>query len=197
MKTTTLIFTILITAITYAQNNNNDVEKVSFTSEGLSSDEITVNITGMDKEALFNKSKEWIEEKYGTLDVITKEKKTSDQEDQADKGKKSKKIVFKGFTNNAICFGSKSDYSCFDSTYEIEIKFVDDEYKFKIKKFSYAIPGNEKDKKIKLKESEFHTKEGNLEKDYEKVPSQIEGLFNGLNKSLFNFLTDREQETEW
>ena len=58
MKTTTLIFTILITAITYAQNNNNDVEKVSFTSEGLSSDEITVNITGMDKEALFNKSKE-------------------------------------------------------------------------------------------------------------------------------------------
>ena len=50
---------------------------------------------------------------------------------------------------------------------------------------------------IKLKESEFHTKEGNLEKDYEKVPSQIEGLFNGLNKSLFNFLTDREQETEW
>ena len=57
--------------------------------------------------------------------------------------------------------------------------------------------GGKKDKKIKLKESEFHTKEGNLEKDYEKVPSQIEGLFNGLNKSLFNFLTDREQETEW
>ena len=196
MKSISLISTFLISLIIFSQNNN-QIKQFSFTSEGLNTNEIEVKMKGMDKEDLIEKAKKWIKEKYGNLDVINKQIDTGKETDEVEKGKKDKKINFDGFTDNAICFGLNSDYSCFDATYEIELEFDDDEYIFIIDKLEYEIPGNKKDQKIKLNKSDFHYKDGDLIGGYEKVPTQIENLFNNLNKSLFNYLSDFEQETEW
>ena len=196
MKSFSLISTFLISLIIFSQNNN-QIKQFSFTSEGLNTNEIEVKMKGMDKEDLIEKAKKWIKEKYGNLDVINKQIDTGKETDEVEKAKKDKKINFDGFTDNAICFGLNSDYSCFDTTYEIELEFDDDEYIFIIDKLEYEIPGNKKAQKIKLNKSDFHYKDGDLIGGYEKVPTQIENLFNNLNKSLFNYLSDFEQETEW
>ena len=126
-----------------------------------------------------------------------KKNNDDDDDDKEEKGKKGKKLNLKGFAENAICFNEGANYSCERADYTIELQFKDGEYKFKPKKLTYKPASSKKKKRINFDKSDFHSANGKINNDYEKVPAQIETLLNNLNKSLLNYLTDKPQEDEW
>ena len=196
MKNFILLTLILISAFSYSQKKHHDhseKEKFSYTNNGLEPKDVSVSINGMKRAVLLSKAKEWVKEKYGD----SEEKFEEIENDNAEKGKKVKKIRVKGFSENAICFNKGADYHCEKANYTIELQFKDGEYKFKPKKLSYKPTSSNKKINIRFDRSDFHTAEGNTDSDYRKVPAQIEMLLNNLNKSLLNYLTDVPQEDEW
>lgn len=90
-----------------------------------------------------------------------------------------------------------SEYSCEDLQYVVQLVFEDGEYKFKPTKLAYKAISSQKEIKIEFKNSSFHSNDGTLKVDYEKVPSQIETLLNNLNRSLLNYIMNKPQEDEW
>jgi hypothetical protein len=189
MKKITLALVVLMSSLSFSQNNsnNNSSKKETifkYNSEGLNPNEISIEMEGFEKRDLYLSTMNWIKEKYKNPDqVITNEQK-------------DKKITLEGFTDNAICFGLGPDYSCEGLSYIIEIKFEDEEYNMKVKKLSYINKSNKKEN-ISLEKSDFHSGNNDLSKNYTKVPSQIETLFNNLNTSLYNFINKLEQVSEW
>lgn len=188
MKKFALLILILMSATMFSQENNDLLEKkaTSFTYDknGLSPGKLTVKVNKFDKKELYEKVLEWVGEKYKDPDKVIKKKEKND------------KIKIEGFTDNALCFGVKSEYSCEGLTYAIEFTFEDEQYKIKPSELSY-ISKNGKMVKLNLNKSEFYTNNGDILEGYEKVSSQIEALFNNLNKSMLNFITNKDQEDEW
>ncbi|GAA4801034.1 hypothetical protein [Litoribaculum gwangyangense] len=186
MKKFILFLTISCSVSIFSQNKS---DKFNFDKDGLKPEKIFVDVQGMDKNEMLEKAKDWVKEKTGKSDEI--------KDDETEKGKKSKKLKFEGFTHNAICFTEASEFNCHDVEFTISIKFEDDGFSFEPKKLSYQTSSKNKKTSLNFKSSDFHSNNGNLKVDYSKVPSQIESLFNGLSKSLFNYLIDKEQEDEW
>ncbi len=196
MKRFILLTILLISAVSYSQKEGEShakKTKFSYTNNGLEPGILSVSVNGMKKDAMFNKAKEWIKEKYGD----SKDKIEETNDGDAEKGKKIKKINLKGFTESAICFNKEANYFCRKANYTIELQFKDGEYKFKPKRLSYKPEPNKKKKNIRFDRSDFHSSEGKINTGFAKVPAQIETLFNNLNKSLLNYLTNKPQEDEW
>jgi hypothetical protein len=193
MKKFTLALVVLISSISFSQNDlnlNKDDKKskkettFTYDSQGLSPNEITIDVDGFKKDDLYSNTINWINEKYKDPDQVI------------EKDEKDKKITLEGFVDNAICFGLREAYSCEGLSYTLEIKFKDEEYKMKVKELSYINKSNKKEK-INLDKSDFLNGNSELDENYSKVPLQIETLFNNLNTSLFNFINKLEQVDEW
>ena len=164
----------------------------TFDSKGLNPSVLTVNVKSLKKNELSAKTKAWIKEKKGNTGKVT-----SKTEESGGETEKNEKIQFSGTADNAFCFGLKSDYSCEDLTYSIELTIKNGQYKFKPLSLSYTSTGKAKGNEINLKKSDFHNNNGEVKEEYEKVPFQIETLLNNMNKSLLHYLNDEDQETEW
>ncbi|GAA3634566.1 hypothetical protein [Flavivirga jejuensis] len=215
MKKIILFTIILISSFSNAQSDKEVYSKNTkfvYGAEGMEPKDFTVDIKGKNKEDLLSKAKEWLNEKYKNLetkngktdktvgiDTIYEIEETNKDggADEAGKGKNNIKLRFKGYTSNAICFGEKPDYGCEDVEYVIELRFKDGEYRFKPVKLTYKAASNKKKQKIELDKNKFYSSDGKIVNGYGKVPSQIETLFNGLNKSILNYLTNKKQEDEW
>jgi hypothetical protein len=196
MKKSILLAVILTSMFSYSQTEDTSLTKpgngsnnketfFTYDANGLSPKNVSLDVKGMDKKDLYSKSLDWLKEKYHNHEKIVIE------------NEKNQKISFEGFTYNSFCFGEGSDYGCEDLTYVIELSFKDGEYKFKPKKLSYTTNSNKKEKEISLDNSDFYKNNGDIKEKYTKVPEQMQNLFNSLNKSLFNYLTNKEQENEW
>ena len=193
MKKTILLIVILVSAVSFSQNNvdavskkkkQNTSEKFTYDASGLSPRDVTMSVRKSKKGDLYSKTLDWLDEKYKNGNQVIEKKEKND------------KIRFEGFTDNAICYGTGADYGCEGLTYQIEISFEDGQYKLKPLKLSYD--STKKGKvNMNLNKSEYYDKNGKIDNDYSKVPSQIETLFNGLNESLLNYLTNEDQEDEW
>ena len=196
MKKFILLTIILISNFSYSQKNNDsysEKEKFSYNNKGLEPKDLIVSVNGMKSDAMLKKAKEWVKEKYGDSEEKIEEIKNDD----AEKGKKSKKINLKGFSENTICFNEGTNYNCERADYTIMLQFEDGEYKFKPKKLSYKPASSKKKINIHFNKSDLHTAEGKINNNFAKVPAQIETLLNNLNKSLLNYLTNKPQEDEW
>ncbi|MDO5970249.1 hypothetical protein Q4Q35_10570 [Flavivirga aquimarina] len=197
MKKIILFSIILMSAASFAQSDKNDDSqetKFVYNREGLSPKNITTYIDGKKKENMASKAEKWLDEKYGNFeDVLSK----SDKSDEGETAKGNKKVTFTGLTNNAICFTEKSNYICGDIECKIELRFKDGEYRFRPINMFYKTSSSKKSKKINFQKNKFYSNDGKIIEGYEKVLSQVENLLNNLNKSLLNYLTDKEQEEEW
>lgn len=208
MKKIILLIVILISTFSYAQSDTDVYSKTTkfvYDENGLLPKNISIDIKGMDKKEMLSKAKEWLNEKYGSNDKTDKTDKTVDTDDiyedgetdETGKAKKNEKLRFTGFTDNAICFGEGTNYSCERLEYIIELRFKDGEYRFKPIKLTYKTASNKKKQTISLKKHKFYSNDGKIKEGYEKVSSQIEAFLNNLNKSILNYLTDKEQKDEW
>ncbi|WP_299553215.1 DUF4468 domain-containing protein [Seonamhaeicola sp.] len=193
MKHLSLLIVVLMFSFLQAQEEENP--SFRYNPNGLSPREVTVEVTGMTKETMHSKAKEWLEEKFKDPDEVTDKDDDEDDKGSPEDKKKTKKLRFKGATSNVICFTEDDSYTCEDVNYTIQLKFFDGKYTFKPVKLSYKRPGKKKTS-IKFNQSSFHTS-GQLKKGYKKVASQIEDLFNKMNRSLNNYLTGKAQEDEW
>lgn len=197
MKITTLLIVILMSASIFAQKEKNpstNIDQFIFNQKGLNPKSISVEIKGLKKEDLADKIEAWSEFKFGKTKGKTEKKATGESETA--KGKKGKKVKVKGFTYNAICADVDNKRNCENVDYTIDIEIEDGKYIFKPSKLSYNGNTNKKGNEIDLSKSEFHESQEKLKTEYSKVPSQIEDLFNTINKSLYNFINDLEQEDE-
>lgn len=193
MKKIILLTVVLVSAISFSQNDvdavskkkkHNTSEKFTYDANGLSPGDVTMSVRKAKKDELYSKTLNWLSEKYKDPDQVIEKKEKND------------KIRFEGFTDNAICYGTGADYRCEGLTYQIEISFEDGQYKLKPLKLSYD-SNSKKKVNINLKKGDYYDKSGKIDVDYSKVPSQIETLFNGLNESLSNYLNNEDQEDEW
>ncbi|GAA3596252.1 hypothetical protein Q4Q39_08055 [Flavivirga amylovorans] len=220
MKNIILFTVILISMLSFSQSNSINT-KFSYEEKGLVPRNFIVEVKGKNKDELLSKTEAWLKEKYKELksdnddkndktDKTDKTKRTIigyevfkddelDEADKSDAGKANKniKLRFTGFTNNAICFGDKSNFSCERLEYIIELRFRDGDYRFRPIKLIYKTASDKKEQTINLKKHKFYSKDGIIKKGYEKVSSQVEDLLNKMNKSLLNYLTDKPQEDEW
>ena len=213
MKKIILFTIILISTFSHAQSDKGTKKaKFVYGEKGLEPRHFTVDVKGMDRKELFSKAKDWFNEKYkdskhnhdktgkivNNTDVYEDDDDyEEDETDETGKAKKSEKFRFYGFTDNAICFGKGTNYSCEGLEYIIELRFRDGDYRFRPLKLTYKTSLSKKQQKINLNKHKFHSKDGKIKEGYEKVSSQIEALLNNLNKSLLNYLTDKKQEDEW
>lgn len=189
-----LIIVVLLSCFSYSQEDRNTLskqKKFSFNDKGLYPKNLTVSVKGVKAKDMLAKTKEWVEKKYGNTKDNIEEENSNDQDK-----KKGKKMRFKGFSDNAICFSEADNYRCEGLHYVIELHFKDGEYKFKPKKLTYKPSSSRRKVKINFEKSDFHQTNGSVKNDYKKVPEQIETLFNNLNRSLLNYLTDKPQEDE-
>lgn len=193
MKKIILLTAVLVSAISFSQNDvdavskkkkHNTSEKFTYDANGLNPGDVTMSVRKAKKGDLYSKTLNWLSEKYKDPDQVIEKKEKND------------KIRFEGFTDNAICYGMGVDYGCEGLTYQIEISFEDGQYKLKPLKLSYD-SNSKKKVNINLKKGDYYDKNGKIDDDYSKVPSQIETLFNGLNESLSNYLTNEDQVDEW
>lgn len=58
-------------------------------------------------------------------------------------------------------------------------------------------PFKNKKQNIEINTSNFHDVSGNPKGGYEKIEIQIMDLLNKMNRSLFNYITGKDQEDEW
>jgi hypothetical protein len=201
MKKIILLIVIMTVSLSYAQNNQNSSsnnEKFEYTDKGLEPKFLLVSVNKMKKEQLQAKAKKWIKEKFGKPEDHIQSSNLTEEEEEKGK-KKSKKLRFKGFADNAICFGlnTNTNYKCKKVNYTILLKLYDGEYQFKPVKLDYRSSHNNRKIQIHLNKSDFHTSNGEVKTEYDKVSKQLENLLNKLNNSLFNYLTDKPQSDEW
>jgi len=185
---------ILTASFTYAQKGQEssvELDKFNYTQNGLNPKDVRVQVKNMKQEQIVEKVEAWVDKKYG------KDNRSVGDNDDTGKGKKSKKIKVKGFTHNVICTDYDNIRDCKDVDYEVEISVEDGHYVFKPKKISFRKTTAKKKDNIDLKKSKFHDSKDKVKPEYRKVPSQIEDLFNKLNKSLYNFINNIKQEDEW
>jgi hypothetical protein len=204
MKKIILLVTILMSTMSFSQIENDSISKsndlaskktkFTFDSKGLNPNILSVSVKSLKKNELTTKAKAWIKIKKGNTEKVVDK---TDSDSSGGETDKNVKIQFSGTTHNAFCFGLKSDYKCEDLTYSIELTIKNRQYKFKPLSLSYTSTAKSKGNSINLKKSDFHNNNGEVKEEYEKIPSQIETLFNNMNKSLLHYLNDEDQETEW
>ncbi|MFD0989256.1 hypothetical protein ACFQ1R_04050 [Mariniflexile jejuense] len=197
MKKSILLILLLASVLSFSQTGtnanakkdpttNSNEKTFTYNSAGLNPNIVSVEVKNTNESTLYQKSLEWIQEKYSSNNVIKKKEA-------------NKLLRIEATSNSAICFGLDKDYTCETLNYIFEITFKNGEYRFEPIEISYTVSKNKKEKArdITFKKSSFHDKNGEVDSGYEKVPFQIEALLNNINKSLFNFITSNEQEDEW
>ncbi|MEC3905710.1 DUF4468 domain-containing protein [Tamlana sp. 2201CG12-4] len=200
MKLISLLTTLLISTFVFSQvendtlsvtgnnlfskNNSEKIDTFTFDINGLTPKVLIIDIEGLSKNDLLTKAIAWAKEKYGNFEEAVQIKD------------KNKKIAIRGFADNALCFGVKPDYKCEGLSYNLVLTIQNGKYRFKPTRLSYNTSANKRTW-VNLNKSAFHESSTTLKKGHDNVPSQIEALFNNLNKSLQNYLNDKMQEDEW
>ncbi|MEC3906086.1 hypothetical protein VOI54_03595 [Tamlana sp. 2201CG12-4] len=201
MKKIILFTLVLMSSYVFAQeaNESSKEEKFTYTEKGLSPRSIAVNLKGMTKTDLINKARAWRIEKFTEPKNKAKEDDHDDDYDDETGKNNSKKINLRGNVNNAICLNEDSKRTCENAFISIDVIIEDGTYTFKPKDLLFRTTYGKKKAKVKLNfdKTELYSDNREIKAGHELVPSQLEDLFNSLHKSLYNYITDQEQEDEW
>lgn len=166
-----LLLMLLITASMTAQ------QKFEFKKEGLT-DYVVTEVKGTAPE-LYTKTINWVKETYKNPDEVIKMKIDNE------------KIRIEGFQKNFNCISSV----CADALYTIEISFKDDKYKFDA--VSMEMKNSAGSFTIPLEDfSIYYDKKGELKKQSVEPLNNLVNLFNGLNESLKNYISE-VKKSDW
>lgn len=151
--------------------------------EGLT-DYIIINCEGKTKEELYKKTIEWINKNYNKPSEVIKAQVENDY------------IRFQGVSKNEYCFHNMLTV-CSDIKYEIEVSFKDGKYKFDVLELSNSYQGSygiTKWSELNFANSWTHfKKDGEVRKMYSETLPRISGYFNNLNKSLYDYIYNKNE----
>jgi hypothetical protein len=198
MKKIILLVVIFMSALTFAQKgkgSQTNIDQFVYNENGLNPQSVSVILKDIKRDELADKVEAWANEKFQKIKGKGGKKEANEKD--TGKGKKTKKVKINGFTYNAICTDLENNPDCKNVDYVINVIVEDGKYTFKPKNITYNNKTSKKEDQINLGKSDFHESKDKLKPKYLKVPSQIEDLFNKLNKSLYNYIMNFEQEDEW
>lgn len=143
-------------------------------------------VDSMSQSEMYDKALNWVKESYSNPDEVIQ--MTMEGE----------RIRFQGATQtlfSATVLGSTTYYM---GKYTISLEFKDGKYKFEVLDMTYYSPPSDFSvggwKSFKLRDGSYYYKSnGSLRKTWGSVPIEISGLLNGLNESLFEYLTESSQ----
>ncbi len=107
----------------------------------------------------------------------------------------NEKIRIEGFQSSFYCVKAMGSVACSDATYTIEISFKDGRYKFDPIELNITAQGKTFTPDLNDL-SIYYKKNGELPKYSESVPPAFENLFNGLNESLKNYISE-VKKSDW
>jgi len=157
-------------------------------------DYVVVSIDSLSQKKLYDRTLNWIKEKYKNPDKVIK--MTIDNE----------KIRIEGYKEDLYCYHFKvlgsENVNCYNGTYTIEISFKDGKYKFDPSYLEYHIPPiqdiSSRDISLSLDDfSVYYDKNGILLKSYEYIPITIDDLFNTLNPELYDYILTAGKKDNW
>jgi hypothetical protein len=198
MKKIILLLVIFMSALTFAQKGNGsqtNIDQFVYDENGLNPQSVSVILKDMKRDELADKVEAWANERFKKIKGKGGNKEANEKD--TGKGNKTKKVKIKGFTYNAICVDLENNPDCKNVDYVINVIVEDGKYTFNPKNITYNNKTSKKKDQINLGKSDFHESNDKIKAVYQKVPSQIEDLFNKLNKSLYNYIMNFEQEDEW
>lgn len=170
------IFTTLFTIISFiAFGQKGEVLQTNmfqYNEAGLN-DYVVTNVDMTTKEELYSKTINWIKETYKNPDLVLK-----------------MKIENEKVKIDAVAELVKVKNSRVNLSYELEISFKDNKYKFEIISLLY-------DSKTDYKKIPNFKTDKKLLKNFGTTPVDIENYFNGLNESLKNYISGKTKKSEW
>jgi len=170
------IFTILFTVISFIALGQKvegfQTETFQYSEVGLN-DYVVTNVDSTTKEELYSKTLNWIKETYENPDLVLKMKIENEKV----------KIV-------AVAELLKVKNSLMNLSYELEISFKDNKYKFEIISLLY-------DNKTDYKNIPNFKTDKKLIKIFGTTAVDIENYFNELNESLKNYISGKTKKSEW
>lgn len=168
-----VIAMLMICSISFAQ------DKFTYDVKGLT--DYVVKDNTMSTADVYKKTINWIKENYVNPDEVIK--MTIDNE----------KLRFEGVAQNFNCYGSV----CADGTYMIEVTFKDGKYKFDPISLRMSVASG-KSFDVPLSDfSIYYNKKGELKKSADESLDKFANLFNGLSKSLDDYINDRVKKSDW
>lgn len=171
-----LILFILITTLSYAQET-----KFTFKKEGFT-DYVVTQVSGTQSE-IYSKTVNWIKETYKNPDEVIK------------MSIENEKVRFQGLKSKFNCYKAMASSVCSDAIYTIEVSFKDGKYKFDVIELVITANGNSFTPDLNDL-SIYYKKNGELAKSSESVPASYENLFNDLNESLKQYVTETKK-SDW
>jgi hypothetical protein len=159
----------------------------TYNQDGLLPKFVVVNVDSMSQTELFEKTINWIKETYKNPDEVIKTTIAN------------QKVRFEGYTSKLICINSLGSAVCYGGTYTIEVELKDGKYRFIPISMSYKAPvlgGGIGDYLIPFESGEAWYNKGEIRKMYKNVPSDIESFLNGLNDSLFKYVSSKNETSK-
>ena len=171
-----LVVIILLTFVSTLKAQQDTSENFKYSEAGLN-DYVVTEVANKSKEDIYTSTLNWIKETYKSPDEVIKMKI------------ENKKVRINGTESKLLTVKKRHQ---FDLTYVVEIAFKDNKYKFELQsllanngKTDYkALPNFTTDKK--------------LLKNFGDSGRRIESYFNGLNKSLKEYIEgEGDEDDDW
>ena len=161
----------------------NTAKNFTYNQEGLLPKFVVVDVDSLTQTELFEKTINWIKETYKNPDEVIKTTIAN------------QKVRFEGFQNGVICVSALGTPTCYGVTYTIEIEVKDGKYRFIPINIEYRVPasqyGGSSTVLIDFDNGAVWYNKGEIRKMYKTIPSAIEMLLNGLNDSLFKYVSSQ------
>jgi hypothetical protein len=180
----TLIFIGFAFSVKSQTINENTANNFTYNQEGLLPKFVVVNVDSMTQAELFEKTINWIKETYKNPDEVIKTTIAN------------QKVRFEGYASKLICINSLGSAVCYGGTYTIEVELKDGKYRFIPVSMSYTAPsptGGVRDYIIPFDSGENWYNKGEIRKMWKTIPSDVESLLNGLNDSLFKYVSSQTE----
>jgi hypothetical protein len=187
----TLIFIGFAFSVKSQTTTENTANNFTYNQEGLLPKFVVVNVDSMTQAELFEKTINWIKETYKNPDKVIKTTIANE------------KIRFEGYTEKLICISSLGMPVCYGGTYTIEVELKDGKYRIIPISMAYSAPmqnGPMRDFPISFDSGgDWYNNKGEVRSMYKNVPTYVGDLLNGLNDSLFSYLSSKkgQKKEDW
>ena len=156
----------------------NSAKNFAYNQQGLLPKFVVVDVDSMSQADLFEKTINWIKETYKNPDEVIKTTIAN------------QKVRFEGYTQKMICINSLGSQVCYGGTYTIEVEVKDGKYRFIPNSMSYR--GEIGNYSISFDSgADLYNNKGEIRNAWKDIPSGVENLLNGLNDSLFNYVSSQ------